>query len=99
MNIHHRATRLVKSIVVLLIVWAREAIGLRFVGMEVPRVLFLVLEKRFPPLSDVHCDWDPERYGKLATSWLDESRLRAVRKVSDVLRCPSSCWVLAFHWC
>ncbi len=38
----------------------------------------------------------PERYGKFATARPDESRLLAVRKVSDVLRCPSPCWVFAF---
>ena len=33
-------------------------------------------------------EWVPERYGQFATSWLDESRLFAVRKVSDVLPVP-----------
>ena len=41
-------------------------------------------------------EWVPERYGQFARSRLDESRLCAVRKVSDVPRCPSSCWVFAF---
>jgi len=38
----------------------------------------------------------PERYGQFATLRLDESRLFAIREVSDVLRCPSSRWVFAF---
>ncbi len=38
----------------------------------------------------------PSTYGQFATSRLDESRLFEIREVSDVLRCPSSCWVFAF---
>ena len=32
--------------------------------------------------------WAPNRYGQFATSRLDESRLLAIREVSDMLRCP-----------
>jgi len=36
----------------------------------------------------------PERYGKFETSRLDESRLLAIREVSDVRRCPRLVWSL-----
>src|SRR5258705_9683666 len=46
---------------------------------------------RLPPsVVELAHGWVPERYGQFATSRLDESRLLAVCKVSDVLRCPSS---------
>ena len=38
----------------------------------------------------------PGSYGQFATSRLDESRLLAIREVSDVLRCPRLVWVFAF---
>jgi hypothetical protein len=50
----------------------------------------------FPLRSEVGTRVGARTYGQFATSRLDESRLLAVCKVSDVLRCPSSCWVFAF---
>ena len=44
----------------------------------------------FPLVGTLGHEWVPERYGQFATSWLDESRLFAVGKVSDVLRCAAS---------
>src|SRR6266498_988647 len=56
------------------------------------------LKQCFPLVGTLGHEWVPERYGQFGTSRLDESRLLAVRKVSDVLRCPSSCWGICFHW-
>src|SRR5713226_7340861 len=60
---------------------------------------FGLVNAGFPLRSDVRTRVGAQPYGQFATSPLDESRLLAVRKVSDVLRRPSSCWVFAFHWC
>jgi hypothetical protein len=44
---------------------------------------------RFPPsVVEAQHAWALDRYGQFATSRLDESRLLAIREVSDVLRCP-----------
>src|SRR6266550_4875548 len=59
-------------------------------------VLVWGLKQCFPLVGTLGHEWVPERYGQFATSRLDESRLLAIRKVGDVIRCPSSCWVFAF---
>src|SRR6266511_4396286 len=48
------------------------------------------LKTVFPLVGTLGHEWVPERYGQFATSRLDESLLLAVRKVSEVLWCPSS---------
>jgi len=58
--------------------------------------LIWALKQCFPVVGTLGHEWVPERYGQFATSRLDTSRLTVVCKVSDVLRCPSSCWVFAF---
>ena len=45
-----------------------------------------VLKRVFPLVGTFGHEWVPERYGQVATSRLDESRLLAIRKVGDVLR-------------
>jgi hypothetical protein len=54
------------------------------------------LKQCFPLVGTLGHEWVPERYGQFATSWLDESRLFAGRKVSDDAPGSSSCWVFAF---
>src|SRR6266567_1162609 len=51
---------------------------------------FGLVNAGFPFVATFGHGWAPNRYGQFATSRLDESRLLAVCKVSDVLRCPSS---------
>jgi hypothetical protein len=51
------------------------------------------LKHCFPLVGTCGHEWVHERYGQFTTSQLDESRLFAVRKVSDVFRCLSSCLV------
>src|SRR6266545_1797765 len=53
-------------------------------------VLVWGLKQCFPLVGTLGHEWVPERYGQFATSRLDESLLLAVRKVSEVLWCPSS---------
>jgi hypothetical protein len=58
----------------------------------------LVLKQCFPVVGTLGHEWVPERYGQFAMSQIDESRLLATRKVSDVPSVPRRVGV-CFHWC
>ena len=55
-------------------------------------------ENASSPRSDKIKRLGAQRYGKFATSRLDELRLPVVRKVSEVFHVPRVV-VFAFHWC
>src|SRR6266849_3715325 len=74
---------------------------LSIVPVSFSRCVVLVLGSKtcvFPLRGEVGTRVGARGYGKFATSRLDESRLCAVRKVSDVLRFLVVLGV-CFHWC
>jgi len=52
----------------------------------------VVLKTVFPLLGTLGHEWVSELMGSSLTSQLDELQVLTVRKVSGVLRCPSSVW-------